>query len=214
MFHGILATGDQSATAQQRASALNNTIDTDDNDSDDTNIPADESADNTIDNNSASRANSTIHKPSHKRKLLNARKDESTPKRAKVTGGHVLAESIVTVVEEMRASREERQEAVEVRGELEALAALKFSKTQAEAAEKLHDSQVEAATRLHESQVKLAYTPTEKAVSELVDRYTEDDELLVKGLEIMKNESNVLIFISLSKVPIVQKRWLITECNK
>ncbi len=214
MFHGILATRDQSATAQQRASALNNAIDTDDNDSDDTNIPADESADNTVDNNSASRANSTIRNPSRKRKSLNARGDEPAPKRAKVTGGHVLAESIVAVVEEMRASREERQETVEARGELEALVALEFSKTQAEAAEKLHDSQVEAATRLHESQVKLAYTPTKKAVSELVDRYAEDDELLVKGLEIMKNESNVLIFISLSKVPIVQKRWLIIECNK
>ena len=97
---------------------------------------------------------------------------------------------------------------------MEALAALEFSKTQAEAAEKLHDSQVKAATRLHKSQVKLACTPTEKAVSELVDRYAEDDGLLVKELEIMKNESNVLIFISLSKVSIVQKRWLITKCNK
>lgn len=113
-----------------------------------------------------------------------------------MTGGHILAESIVAVVEEMRASREERQEAIEARGELETLAALELSKTQAEAAEKLHDSQVEAATRLHEFQVKLVCTPTEKTVSELIDRYAEDDRLLVKGSEIMKNENNVLIFIS------------------
>lgn len=131
-----------------------------------------------------------------------------------MTGGHVLVKPIIAVVEEMRVGREEKQEAIEAHGELETLAALELSKTQAEAAEKLHDSQVEAATKLHKSQVKLAFTPTEKVVSELVDRYAEDDRLLVKGLEIMKNESNVLIFISLSKVPIVQKRWLVTECKK
>ena len=92
---------------------MNNAIDTDDNNSDDTNTLADESADNTVDNNSASRANSTTRNPTRKRKSLNACRDKPTPKRAKVIGGHVLAESIVAVVEEMRASREERQEAAE-----------------------------------------------------------------------------------------------------
>lgn len=111
MFHGILPTGDQSATAQQRASALNNAIDTDDNDSDDTNNPEDASADNTVDNNPVPRATSNSN-PTRKRKSVNAGGDELASKRAKVTGGHVLAESIVAVVEEMRASREERQEAV------------------------------------------------------------------------------------------------------
>lgn len=99
-----------------------------------------------------------------------------------------------------------KQVAVEAREELEALAALEFSKTQAEIAKKLHDFQVEAVTRLHKFQVKLAYTPTEKAVSELIDRYAKDNKLLVKKLEIIKNESNVLILISLSKVLIMQKR--------
>ena len=51
----------------------------------------------------------------------------------------MLAESIIVVVKEMRASREEKQEAIEVREELEVLVALKFSKTQAKAAKKLHD---------------------------------------------------------------------------
>lgn len=100
-----------------------------------------------------------------------------------MTGGHVLVESIVAVVEEMRASRKNRQEAIEARGEIEA----------------------EAAKKLYQSQVKLAQTPTEKAVKELLDRYAEDDELLVKGLEVMRNAQNVLIFMSLSKVPAIQK---------
>ena len=101
-----------------------------------------------------------------------------------------------------------------VQGELEVLAALEFSKIQVKSAEKLHDSQVEATIWLHESQMKLAYTPTEKAMSELVDRYVENNGLLVKELEIMKNESSILTFISLNKVPIIQKRWLITQYNK
>lgn len=51
-------------------------------------------------------------------------------------------------------------------------------------------------------------------MSKPVNKYVEDNKLLVKKLEIMKNESNILIFISLSKVSIVQKRWLVTKCNK
>lgn len=41
-------------------------------------------------------------------------------------------------------------------------------------------------------------------MNKLVDRYIEDNRLLIKKLEIMQNESNVLIFISLSKVLIIQ----------
>lgn len=70
----------------------------------------------------------------------------------------------------------------------------------------MHAYQVEVATRLHESQVKLDYTPSKKTVSELVNRYAEDNKLLVKWLGIMKNENKILIFIFLSKVSIIQKR--------
>ena len=81
MFHRIFATKDQSAIVQQCAFALNNAIvDTDDNDDNDTNIPADKSVDNIINNNSASRPNSTIRKPSCKRKSLNAYKNKFIPK--------------------------------------------------------------------------------------------------------------------------------------
>lgn len=41
-------------------------------------------------------------------------------------------------------------------------------------------------------------------MNKLVDRYIEDNRLLIKKLKIMQNESNVLIFISLSKVLIIQ----------
>ncbi len=87
---------------------MNNAIDTNDNDSDNTNILADKSADNTIDNNSASRLNSTICNRSCKRKSLNAYGDKPALKQAKVTGSHILAESIIAIVKEMQASQEER----------------------------------------------------------------------------------------------------------
>ena len=193
---------------------MNNTINTDNNNSSDINTSVDKSVDNIVDNNSTSRANNTTRNLTCKQKLLNAHGDKPTLKRAKVTSSHILTKYIIVVVEEIQASREERQETIKARGELEALVALEFSKTQFETTEKLHNSQVEATTRLHESQTKLACTPIEKGVSELVDRYVEDDGLLVKELEIMKNESSVLTFISLSKVLIVQKHWLIIECNK
>ena len=126
----------------------------------------------------------------------------------------MLAKSIVHVIKKMQASWEERQEDIEVQEEFKALAILEFWKTQVEPIEKLHDSQVEAATQLHRSQIKLAYTSTKKVKSEPLNRYAENNELLIKKLKIMKNESNVLIFISLSKVPIIQKQSLSTEYNK
>lgn len=97
---------------------------------------------------------------------------------------------------------------------MKALVVLELSKTQVEVAKKLHDSQVEAITKLHEFQIKLACIPNKKTMNKLVNRYIENDGLLVKELEIMKNKSNILIFISLNKVPIIQKHWLITEYNK
>lgn len=126
------------------------------------------------------------------KRTRSACEDDPPSKRAKVTESHVLADSIVAVVEEMRASRKDR-----------ATTALELTKTQAE-----------VARELYESQVKLARTTTEKAVSELIDRYAEDEELLIQGLELMKNKQSVLIFISLTKVPIIQKKWLVAECNK
>ena len=70
----------------------------------------------------------------------------------------------------------------------------------------MHNSQVEAVIRLHKSQVKLVCILIEKAVSTLVDKYAKDNAILVKGLEIMKNKSNILSFIFLSKVSIIQNR--------
>lgn len=43
-----------------------------------------------------------------------------------ISDGHILIESIVAVIEEMQACREEKQEAIKVQRELEALAAIKF----------------------------------------------------------------------------------------
>lgn len=51
-------------------------------------------------------------------------------------------------------------------------------------------------------------------MSELVDRFTEDNKLLGNRLEIIKNKRNIFIFIFLSKVFIIQKHWLIIEYNK
>lgn len=82
------------------------------------------------------------------------------------------------------------------------------------AALELAKTQAGVAKYLYESQVKLAHTSTENAVSELIGRYAEGEELLVQGLELMKNEQSVLIFILLTKVPAIQKRWLVAECNK
>lgn len=164
-------------------------------------------------NNQDSSSTIAITQPTSK-KSRSARGDEPPPKRAKVTGSHILAESIVAVVEEMRASRKDRQAAIEACGKLDVAAALELSKTQVEAAQNLHKSQIEAAKHLHESQVAQARTSTEKALDELIDRYTGEGGLLMKGLELMRNEHNVIIFISLSKVPNVQKQWLVTECNK
>ncbi len=87
---------------------MNNTINTDDNDSNNINIPKNESTNNTIDNNSTSRANSTIYNLSRKRKLPNACGDELIPKQAKVTNSHIIAKSIVAVAKEMQAGREEK----------------------------------------------------------------------------------------------------------
>lgn len=77
----------------------------------------------------------------------------------------------------MRASHKDRQEGIETRGEQEVIAALELSKTQARVAKDLH-----------EFQVKLARKFTEKMVSKLIDRYTDEDELLVQGLEFMKDK--------------------------
>lgn len=143
-------------------------------------------------NNQDSSSTTAITQPTSK-KSRSARGDEPPPKRAKVTGGHIFAESIVAVVEEMRASRQDRQAAIEARGKLNVAAALELSKTQVEAAQNLHKSQIEAAKLLHESQVAQARTSTEKAVDKLIDRYPGEDGLLMKGLELMKNEHNVLI---------------------
>lgn len=183
MFHRILATGDKSTTVQQRASASNNPPDTDLNNTTVADTTEDIQEDTVVNNDEANSGKTADNGP-FTRKSLSAHGEKPPPKRAKVTGGHVLAESIVAVIEEMRANRKNRQEAIEACGEIEA----------------------ETAEKLYQSQVKLAQTPTDKAVNELLNRYAEDDKLLVKDLEVMRNAQNVLIFISLSKVPAIQKR--------
>lgn len=141
----------------------------------------------------------------YKQKLLNVYRDTLIFKWIKVTSYHIFANSIIVSVEEIQASRDEKQGAVEVQRELEALAMLEFPKIQTEVAKKLHDSQIKVITHLNESHVKLVFIQTKKTMNELINRYIEDNRLLVKRLEIMKNESNVFIFISLSKIFIVQK---------
>lgn len=204
LFYGIIATGNKSQTAQQRIIASNNPPNPNPNDDNDTNTPDNELDDTPDDtpedvpveegdssNNQGSSCNTPGTQAISKR-TRSAREDQPPSKRAKITGGHVLADSIVAVVEEMRASRKDR-----------ATSALELIKTQAKVAKELY-----------ESQVKLARTTTEKAVRELIDRYAEEEELLIQGLELMKDEQSVLIFISLTKVPTIQKKWLVAECNK
>lgn len=58
------------------------------------------------------------------RQTRSTRGYEPPPKCAKVIEGHILAESNVAVVEEMRASHKDRQEGIETRGEQEVIAAL------------------------------------------------------------------------------------------
>ena len=87
-------------------------------------------------------------------------------------------------------------------------------KDRATSALELIRTQAEVAKELYECQVKLARTTTEKAVRELIDRYAEEEELLIRGLDLMKDEQSVLIFISLTKVPTILKKWLVAECNK
>ena len=62
--------------------------------------------------------------------------------------------------------------------------------------------------------MKLARTITKKAVSELINRYIEYKKLLIQDLELMKNEQSILIFISLTKVSIIQIKRLVTKYNK
>lgn len=61
--------------------------------------------------------------------------------------------------------------------------------------------------------MKLAYISIEKAMNKLVNEYVNNNRLLVKRFEVMKNESNILIIIFLSKVFIIQNHWLITKYN-
>lgn len=51
--------------------------------------------------------------------------------------------------------------------------------------------------------MKLACILIKKAMNKMLDRYIENNKLLIKRLEIMKNENNILICIFLSKVSII-----------
>lgn len=62
------------------------------------------------------------------KRTQSARGDDPLPKRVKVTGGHVLADSIVAVVEKMRVSRKDRT-----------TTALELTKTQAEVTRELYE---------------------------------------------------------------------------
>lgn len=134
--------------------------------------------------------------------------------RFKVIVGHIFIELIITIVKEMQASRKDRQAAIKVYGKLDIIVALKLSKTHVEAAKNLYKSQIEAAKHLHEFQVTQVCTSTKKAMDTLIDYYIGEGELLMKRLEFIRNKYNVFIFILLSKIPNIQKQWLITECNK
>lgn len=79
----------------------------DDNNSNNINNPKDIIADNIITNHQSYPANS-ISNSIPKTKSLNIYKDKPVPKRAKVTSGHIIAKSIITIIEKMRVNQEER----------------------------------------------------------------------------------------------------------
>lgn len=201
LCYGILATEDKSQTVQQHITISNNPPNSDFDKGNDTDTP-DNTPDNIFNNTLDNIPDNTLKGVLVEQEDLNinqgsfcnmpgiqavlkrtrsACKDDPPPKYAKVTGGYVLVDSIVAIVEEIRVSYKNK-----------ATTALELTKTQAGVAKELY-----------ESQVKLACITIEKAVSELIDRYTEDEEFLIQGLELIKNEQSVLIFISLTKVPII-----------
>ncbi|MCJ1344922.1 hypothetical protein MMC31_003127 [Peltigera leucophlebia] len=154
LFYGILAIGNKSQTVQQRITASDNPPNPDPDEGNDRDTPdntPDNIPDNTPDNipdntpedvpveqgDSNSNQGSSRNTPGTQatsKRTRSARGDDPPPKRAKVTGGHVLADSIVAVVEEMRTSRKDR-----------ATTALELTKTQAEVARELYESQVKLA---------------------------------------------------------------------
>lgn len=73
-------------------------------------------------------------------------------------------------------------------------------------AQNLYKSQIKLAKYLYESQATQACISTKNVVDKLIDYYTGKDGLLMKGLELIKNERNIFIFIWLSKVSNVQKQ--------
>lgn len=73
----------------------------------DTDTPEDVPAEEEDSNNNQGDSPKTTNTQAISKKTRSACGDEPPPKRAKLTGGHVLAESIVAVVEEMRASRKD-----------------------------------------------------------------------------------------------------------
>lgn len=52
----------------------------------------------------------------------------------------------------------------------------------------LAKTQAGVAKKLYETQIKLACTTTKKAMNKLIDRYAEEEELLIQDLELIKNE--------------------------
>lgn len=185
LFYGILATRDKSQTVQQCIIASDNPSNQNPDEGNDTDTPDNTPEDIPVEEGDSSNNQGSFHNAqgtqATSKRTRSARGDELPPKCAKITGGHVQVDSIVAVVEKIRASCKDR-----------AITTLELIKTQAEVAKEFY-----------ESQVKLACTTTEKAVSELIDCYAEEEELLIQGLESMKNEQRVLIFISLTKVPII-----------
>lgn len=127
LFDGILAKGDKSQTVQQRIAALDNASESSEDGINNTNALGDGHGEGDSSDNPNNSPTAAITQPTSKRSQ-SARGDEPPLKLAKVTGDHVLAESIVAVVEEMRAIRKDRKEAIEARGELDAIAALELSK--------------------------------------------------------------------------------------
>lgn len=107
---------------------MNDTIDKDDNNINNTNTPTNKSSDNTSINNSVSKANSISRNLIYKQKSLNVHRDKPILEQTKVTSGHILVKSIVAVVKVMQAYWEENQKAVKVWEKLEVLAILEFSK--------------------------------------------------------------------------------------
>lgn len=128
MFYEILATGKKSQTVQQCFTTSNNPLNPDLNKVNDINTTDNIPKKGNSSSNLDGPPNIATTQPTPK-KTRNICRDEPPPQYAKVIGGHILAQSIIAVVEKMQANCKDKQKAIEMRKKLEAIAVLELAKT-------------------------------------------------------------------------------------